>query len=1264
MKNNPYVGPRPYERRHSQNFYGRNREARDLLALIIAERVVLFYAQSGAGKSSLLNAKVIPELERENFLILPVARVGSSMPPGVTDADVANIFMFSVLLSLAGGNVAPEQLRQHTLLSFLREFHPELAPAQAKAGQVDQTAVNENPDDSDEEDFDVAVSPLLIVDQFEELFTTHRARWHEATDFFQQIREALEAIPRLGVLFAMREDYVAELDPYAPLLPRRLRARFRMDLLNLDSALEAIVKPAATQGIRFAPADAAADRPGAADWLRDELRRIKVQRQVGMDMVEEMILGAYIEPVQLQVVCNRLWDSLPDQEDKEIDLEEVRQYGDVDRALVDFYESALADAIRDAGARERDLRHWFSDQLLTPMQTRGLALRGPTETSGLPNAAVDVLQNRHIIRPELRAGARWYELAHDRLVQPVLQSNRAWEAARQTPLRVAARRWSENKQTTLLYYDETLKQALAWAEQHPDDVEPYEREFLTASSSANNRRRWVRRAYFAVTVAGVVTMAVVLTIAWYAVRSGLLAYSKEQAAASQYWRSFDQGAALKIAYEGIEQKKAPPELKIWRGLLGNLEFTEAEVALRQALIDFHPVDFYEDVLAENNGTVAGDEVSSLAYSLDGRYLYAGLSNGKLWIRDREAPDEPIHMTAIGAIRAMAVHPSRPLLAIAGDDGKNGIIRILNLDTRTWEQTLQAPPPAGFYDDVYSLAFSSDGRYLAAGGDYGKKPRDMDNAENAGIVRIWDLDTAQPFTLTHYSRRATSVAFNADSQYLAITNYERTFEIWQVQPTDDGALAYQRYLTPTAHTAPVYDVKFSPTDPMLLASASADKTIRLWRITPNDVAQPIKSLITLIGHTREVKTLVFTSDGDALLSGSRDATALLWDVRALNPNPVLRFTGLTNIVQGVAFSPDDGSLAAGDGSGDVAVWDRDFLREHQLSTLIGQDDRGRGVAYTPDGKYLISGDNTGAGLIWDLSTGQVAYRLPPVGGKMWNLVVSHNGKYLVTCADDNIAYVWNPQTGEQIARLVGHTDGVENGAFSPDDRYLVTGADDQQVLVWDTQTWRKTAELKVPDLSLPGEVWGAVAYSPDGRWIAVGFTGGRLQLWSVDPTQNTFVAEPAVTLERAHDNHIMSAAFSPDSRYLATGGWDNMALIWEVHPTTLTLLVNPKLDPNDMSYWGLEHSGYVYDVAFSPDGAYLATGSRDQMVRLWNMRNLPKIPDEPLAAFSGHTDLIWSLDFSPDGKYIASNSWDRYIRRYLVEFDDVYKLATELLKESP
>ena len=80
---NPYVGPRTFKLEERDRFFGREREARDLLSLVIAERLTLFYAQSGAGKSSLVNTQIIPGLAAADFLVLPVARVSGEPPPGV-----------------------------------------------------------------------------------------------------------------------------------------------------------------------------------------------------------------------------------------------------------------------------------------------------------------------------------------------------------------------------------------------------------------------------------------------------------------------------------------------------------------------------------------------------------------------------------------------------------------------------------------------------------------------------------------------------------------------------------------------------------------------------------------------------------------------------------------------------------------------------------------------------------------------------------------------------------------------------------------------------------------------------------------------------------------------------------------------------------------------------------------------------------------------------------------------------------------------------
>jgi len=122
MKNNPYIGPRPYGRGEG-NFFGRDREGKELAWLILAERAVLFYAQSGAGKTSLLNARVIPILEQKGMRILPVARVGGDLPEGIDPEQVDNVFVYSALLDLAtNSDLAPDALLEHTLLSYLQAY--------------------------------------------------------------------------------------------------------------------------------------------------------------------------------------------------------------------------------------------------------------------------------------------------------------------------------------------------------------------------------------------------------------------------------------------------------------------------------------------------------------------------------------------------------------------------------------------------------------------------------------------------------------------------------------------------------------------------------------------------------------------------------------------------------------------------------------------------------------------------------------------------------------------------------------------------------------------------------------------------------------------------------------------------------------------------------------------------------------------------------------------------------------------------------------
>src|SRR5262245_31557709 len=110
VRTNPFVGPRSFYRSEADRFYGRTSEISELIYLLIAERIVLFYSPSGAGKTSLLQAGVIPELEQRNFRVMPVMRVGQELPPGTGLPAGANRYIVSLLLSLEEDQPQDQQI--------------------------------------------------------------------------------------------------------------------------------------------------------------------------------------------------------------------------------------------------------------------------------------------------------------------------------------------------------------------------------------------------------------------------------------------------------------------------------------------------------------------------------------------------------------------------------------------------------------------------------------------------------------------------------------------------------------------------------------------------------------------------------------------------------------------------------------------------------------------------------------------------------------------------------------------------------------------------------------------------------------------------------------------------------------------------------------------------------------------------------------------------------------------------------------------------
>ncbi len=385
---NPYPGPRPFEEDEQNRFFGRAREISDLTSLITAHQVVLLYAQSGAGKTSLLNAGVIPQLKKEGFAVLPIARVGTSVSP---DIQIQNIYVYNVLGTWAESTTdLQSSLTALSLWDFIqRREHPK-----------------------DKRGFPLPL--VAIFDQFEELFTSYPERWQERDKFFDQVAVALTRDPLFRCLFVIREDFLANLDPHADLLPDRLRTRYRLNLLDADAARLAIEKPLEGTGYAFGE--------GVAEELVKELGRV---RSVGKDAQTSEVAGQYIEPLSLQVVCRRLWDTLPP-EVTTITSAHRQAYANVDEALTEYYETSISTVLTRRLVDEKRLRDWFDKKLITPARTRGTVFQGENATEGIPNKVVKSLEDNHLVRAETRMGGRWYELTHDRFVSPILESNREW----------------------------------------------------------------------------------------------------------------------------------------------------------------------------------------------------------------------------------------------------------------------------------------------------------------------------------------------------------------------------------------------------------------------------------------------------------------------------------------------------------------------------------------------------------------------------------------------------------------------------------------------------------------------------------------------------------------------------------------------------------------------------------------------------------------------------------------------------------------------
>lgn len=455
-QDNPYVGPRSFQK--GEPIFGRDRELNQLFQLLLARRIILLHSPSGAGKTSLVQAGLIPRLEGDDFQVLPIARVNQEPPTSSTRPDNFNRYVYSLMLSLEERVDEPEKLSPGQLTSLsLAHYLPR------HLGSADDPEL-----------------VVLIIDQFEEVLTLDPTDTGQKLDFFAQLGQALQH-KHLWALLVIREDHMGALAPFVRAIPTRLAHTYRLDLLGKEAASEAIQEPvnqAAGGHVRFAA--------GAVLKLVDDLRRMQVQQADGSFKV---VPGPYVEPVQLQVVCYRLWQNLPPgkQVITELDVQDV---GDVNRSLAAYYAERVSTIAAEPKnqVRERDIRRWIQNELITPEGIRIPVMMSQTQTKGLDNRVIKLLEDAYLVRTDKRGGKMWFELAHDRLVTPILENNAAWFKRNLNLLQQQGAEWEQRgRPEYLLLHGRVLKAVEDWANKHEAELSDVDRAFMQASVRQRDR---------------------------------------------------------------------------------------------------------------------------------------------------------------------------------------------------------------------------------------------------------------------------------------------------------------------------------------------------------------------------------------------------------------------------------------------------------------------------------------------------------------------------------------------------------------------------------------------------------------------------------------------------------------------------------------------------------------------------------------------------------------------------------------------------------
>jgi WD40 repeat protein len=1241
----PFKGLTYYDVDDAHLFFGREELAAKLAVRLKQSSFLAVVGASGSGKSSLVRAGLLPALRSGQILADEAIYDGLSLP---RDSQTWPVYLMTptarplkaLALSLTR---EAESARATTLLMDDLAQEPRSLDIHVEKLLADSPAQ----------------SVLLVIDQFEELFTQCRDE-AERQAFIDNLLAAVTANQdgATTIVITLRADFYAHCARYDGLRELLENQQAYIGQMTAGELRQAIQGPAKAEDWTF--------EPGLIDLLLHDVGTGRNRKP---------------EPGALPLLSHALLETWRRRRGRQMTFSGYAETGGVRRAIARTAEAVYNDELT---AEQRPIARSLFLRLTELGEGAQDTRRRATLAELIPRPeeapAVEAVLKTLADARLITTGEDEVEVAHEALIRewPRLGD---WLAEDREGLRLhrqlteAAQVWQTLEQDEgALYRGAQLAQAREWAESHGGELNPLERDFLEASQelasrdeaeretqrqreleaarnlAASEKRRAEeqtraaeqlrrRRRY----LQGALALAVVLALAalffgYQALNERNLA--QERARLAQLALASQLGLQAQDDLANLSQRSlllAVESLQVTTAI-GEPPSAGAEQALRQAL-------------AQVGGKVLPDPsepVRGAVFSPDGRWL--------------------------------AIY-SEP---IGGETTNKHILWLWDLGIiDPQSHRFEATTPAFTTSDV---RFSSGGRWLAWA--------------SGGLIRLWDLagaNAADEFlVLGEHSLVSRVITFDPNGLWLAAIIHpgfspNHILMLWDLSNSEPAAAPIQ---LPGQSGIP-NEILIDPGGRWLVTSGSADdldanaievrELPRLWKLTPEG---PAPNPIILDGLRELINTSSLSFDGRWLAAGDQGNSVYLWELASPEPaenlltlrleDPAAADDGLATGVSWQAFSHDSQHLFARLGSG---VWRWDLTEEG----LADQPDifRANGeivdTNISSNDRWLVTVDDLGEALLWDLwSTNPTNHsdRLNNDDLAVVQARFSNDGRWLAAQVRGNVAQLWDFSDPDRIIgpiTLGGHEATVTEATLSPDGHRLLTADEENMVRLWDLENLQTGVDPIA--ISAHEEEISALATSPDGIRLASGSADGEIRLWEMDgqipPGQSLALA--------GHESGIRGLAFNSDSRQLVSGGEDGTLRLWDLEsaePEAILLgrselgISALAISPDDkwlvaadsdggMWRWDLTkpgesimlpgHEGGINALAISPDGRWLASGGTDDTARLWDLTADP--PGTNQTVLSGHIQDVMTVAFTPDGNRLITGSLDKHARIWDLTAED-------------